>query len=193
MRQFANRTRLGRAITWLAVFALLLAPALHDIRFATCLGGPCCIEDAGAGPSGADASLAARAETERAAPQRAERVQHAATDAEPCCCKVESTDHEPPATPERPSDDRATAAPCAPSCCLEFEMDVDLGPSTPAEVRSEFEIDGPSDGGFDLQGPMPAFPVLATMPPCVHPRACAPPPPRPDRRTALRACTVLLI
>lgn len=167
MTRHATNSRLGLPIAWIAILALVLAPGLSEFRFEACLGGPCCVTEGMA--------------FESFESEPADDEEDGCT-----CCREDDGDEGRAPTPPEP---RFPEPSCDPDCCIVIDFDVEFGPVVEPEPR---DVATRADPTTAQPAAMPPFAVTVPSPRRIRPPERAPPP-RLDRRTALRACTVLLI
>jgi hypothetical protein len=153
-----------RPILWIAVVALLLAAVGSQLRVTTCVGECCEVETA----------ACCQIETD-------------AITGDACCdCSDESPSDQPG---EAPSDDESPLSDprggCLPDCCLTMDFDIEMAPiDVPVEVPLTFALALPP-------APQSFAPMHVRKFERLRPFDRGPP--RVDRSTALRVCTVLLI
>ena len=161
-------TRLKRPILWIAALALLLSAIGSQLRVTTCIGECCAAET-----------------TTCSVSQHDPLAKHACCD---CCDETAHPSEESP----RDDDQRLGDQPlgesrdgCTPGCCVTVDFEIEMAPiDVPVELPMVLALAlPPIPQSF---APMPAREVQRLRP---FDRG----PPRIDRSTALRVCTVLLI
>ena len=156
--------RLKRPILWIAVLALLLSAISSQLRVTTCIGDCCASE------------VTASEVTTCSQSQEGPTGTHTSCD----CCDESSE--------ELPCDDDPlgeSRGACMPGCCLTMDFDIEMAPiDVPVELPLTLALAlPPTQQSF---APMPTREFERLRP---FDRG----PPRIDRSTALRVCTVLLI
>ena len=176
-------TRLKRPILWIAVLALLLSAIGSQLRVKTCIGECCATETMTCSVSQHDSF-----------------AKHACCD---CCDETAQPGEDAPLGDDQPLGDQPLGDQptgdqplgdrppgewrdgCTPGCCVTVDFEIEMAPiDVPVELPMVLALAlPPIPQSF---APMPAREVLRLRP---FDRG----PPRIDRSTALRVCTVLLI
>jgi len=170
----AKTSRTTPAILWIALALFVVAGLGNHLHFQTCTGD-CCAQEMDSARDFRAAQLPAALASEEAADQ--------------CCCCGEASARGATVRGDRDADEGepldGARSSCAPGCCVAIGFDIEMA-----------RLDGFAEA--------PSLPACVFATPLGPQRSCPPRefksprpfdrgPPRVDRCTALRACTVLLI